>query len=108
MRRGEVRVTNDAGTDIRFRIGERPVNYQDGNASAERTERGVVPIDREIEIPAGAIRVAPLEESVNGTIAFPPSQWSGRAVSGLLLTFESGTVVDVSAAAGRRGPTIAR
>jgi hypothetical protein len=80
MRTGEVRVTSPAGTDIRFRIGDRPVNFQDGDASAVRGERGVILIDREIELPAGALRVAPLEESVNGTIAFPPSpQNRGRS-----------------------------
>lgn len=101
MRGGEVRVTSPAGTDIRFRIGDRPVNFQDGNASAARTDRGVILIDREIELPAGAIRVAPIEESVNGTIAIPPSQWSGRPATGLKLTFEGGKVVSVSAETGR-------
>jgi hypothetical protein len=101
MRAGEVRVTTGAGTDIRFRIGDRPVNFQDGDASATRAERGVVLIDREIELPAGAIRVAPLEESVNGTIAFPPSQWSRKAVNGLMLTFEAGRVVAISAESGQ-------
>jgi hypothetical protein len=101
MRDAEVRVTSPAGTDIRFRIGDRPVNFQDGDASAARAARGVVLIDREIELPAGALRVAPLEESVNGTIAFPPSQWSGTAVNGLVLTFEAGNVVAVSAESGQ-------
>ena len=101
MRDGEVRVTSAAGTDIRFRIGNRPVNFQDGDASAERTDKGVVLIDREIELPAGVIRVAPLETSVNGTIAFPPSQWSGQPVRGLKLTFANGKVVDVEAGTGR-------
>jgi hypothetical protein len=101
MRAGEVRVVSNAGTDIRFRIGDRPVNLQDGDASAARGERGVILIDREIELPAGAIRVAPLENSVNGTIAFPPSQWSGQAVTGLKLTFETGNVVAVSADSGQ-------
>ena len=101
MRGGEVRVTNAAGTDIRFRIGDRPVNFQDGDASAARTGKGVILIDREIELPAGAIRVAPLEDSVNGRIAFPPSQWSGKPVSGLQLTFQSGKVVQVTADSGQ-------
>jgi hypothetical protein len=101
MRDGEVRVTSSAGTDIRFRIGDRPVNFQNGDASAARTDKGVVLIDREIELPAGAIRVAPLEDSVHGTIAFPPSQWSGRAVTGLKLTFEEGKAVAVSADSGQ-------
>jgi hypothetical protein len=101
MRGGEVRVTSSAGTDIRFRIGDRPVNFQNGDASAARAEKGVVLIDREIELPAGAIRVAPLEDSVHGTIAFPLSQWSGRAVTGLKLTFEAGKVIAVSAESGQ-------
>ena len=100
MRAGEVRVTNAAGTDVRFRIGDRPVNFQDGDASAARAEKGVILIDREIELPAGAVRVAPLESSVNGTIAFPPSQWSGKPVTGLKLTFEAGNVVAINAASG--------
>lgn len=101
MRAGEVRVTSPAGTDLRFRIGDRPVNFQDGDASAVRGQRGVVLIDREIELPAGVVRVAPLEESVSGTIAFPPSQWSGKSVTGLRLTLEAGNVVAISAESGQ-------
>lgn len=100
MRGGEIRITTPAGMDIRFRIGGRPVNLQDGDASATRADRGVILIDREIELPAGVVRVAPLEETVNGTIAFPPSQWSGRPVTGLVLTFEAGNVVAISAESG--------
>lgn len=100
MRAGEVRVIDPAGTDIRFRIGDRPVNFQDGVASKARTDEGVILIDREIELPTGAVRVAPIESTVQGTIAFPPSQWSGRPVTGLKLVFEDGKVVSVSAESG--------
>jgi hypothetical protein len=100
LRTGEVRVTSPAGTDLRFRIGTRPVNLQDGDASAARASRGKVLIDREIELPAGAARVAPLEESVDGTIAFPPSQWDGRPVEGLRLHFARGLVDRVEATSG--------
>ena len=101
MRGAEVRVTSPLGTDIRFRIGDRPVNVGDGNASKERTDQGVILIDREIELPSGAIRVAPIEESVNGTIAFPPSQWDGRPVTGLAVRIENGRVASVDAGSGR-------
>lgn len=101
MRGREIRVTSPAGTDLRFRIGARPVNFQDGDASAARMERAVILIDGEIELPAGGLRVAPLEASVSGTIAFPPSQWDGRPVEGLVLTFEEGPVVEVRANSGR-------
>ncbi|MGE3471415.1 MAG: aminopeptidase [Vicinamibacterales bacterium] len=101
MRGQEVHVTSPSGTDLRFRIGDRPVNRQDGDASAARTNQGVILIDREVELPAGAIRVAPIEESVEGTVAFPASQWDGRPVEGLVLRFAKGQVVEVRAAQGR-------
>ena len=101
MRNAETRVTSPLGTDIRFRIGDRPVNFQDGDASAERTNQGVVLIDREVELPAGAIRVAPVEKTVNGTIAFPSSQWNGRPVEGLRLRFDRGRIVEVAASSGQ-------
>lgn len=101
LRTGEVHVTSPSGTNLRFRVGNRVVNRQDGDASAARTGRGQVLIDREIELPAGVARVAPLEDSVEGTIAFPPSQWNARPVEGLRLHFERGRVVRVEAASGR-------
>jgi hypothetical protein len=101
LRTGEVRVTSPGGTDLRFRVWSRVVNRQDGDASAARTAKGQVLIDREIELPAGVARVAPLEDSVAGTIAFPPSQWDGQPVEGLRLHFERGVVTRVEAASGR-------
>ena len=101
MRGQETRVTSPLGTDLRFRIGDRPMNFQDGDASAARTDRGVILIDREIELPAGAIRVAPIEESVEGTIVFPLSQWDGRPVDGLTVRIEHGRVVGVTATRGQ-------
>ena len=101
MRGNEVRVTTPAGTDLRFTIGDRPVTRQDGDASAVRARQGRNLIDREIELPAGAIRVAPIEESVAGTIVFPPSVWGGERVEGLILRFERGQVISVEARSGR-------
>jgi hypothetical protein len=101
LRGGDVHVTSPGGTNLRFRVGARVVNLQDGDASAARAARGQVLIDREIELPAGVARVAPLEESVEGTIAFPPSQWDARPVEGLRLHFERGRVVHVDATSGR-------
>ena len=100
MRGGVIHVTTPLGTDLRFRIGTRPVNRQDGDASAARTGAGAILIDREVELPAGVVRVAPLSESVEGTIAFPPSQWDGKAVEGLKIRFERGQAVSVTATSG--------
>lgn len=103
MRDQEVRVTTSAGTDLRFRIGDRPVTRQDGDAEAVRIRQARNLIDREIELPAGAIRVAPIEESVSGTIAFPPSDWGGERAEGLVMHFERGRVTSFTAKAGRGG-----
>jgi len=97
---GEVQVSGPDGTDLRFRTGNRPVNLQDGDASRARAARGTVLIDKEIELPAGAIRVAPLEDSVEGVVHFPPSQWDGRPVLGLRLRFVRGRVAEVTATSG--------
>ena len=58
-------------------------------------------VDKEIELPAGVVRVAPLEDTVEGVIAFPPSQWDGRPVEGLKLRFSKGRVVEVTATSGK-------
>ena len=97
MRGKTIRVTTPAGTDITFEIGDRPVTKQDGDASAARAAEGQNLIDREIELPAGAIRVAPIEESVEGIIAFPDMVWRGEKVENLIMEFEEGKVVVVDA-----------
>jgi hypothetical protein len=104
MRTGEVRVTTPAGTDLRWRAGDRPVNFQDGDASAARARQARVLIDREIEIPCGALRVAPLEDSVEGTIAFPPAVWDGRQVGAVKLRFTHGKVAEVVVEPGPSEP----
>jgi len=101
FRRGGVRVTTPGGTDLRFRIGDRPVTRQDGDASAARARLARNLIDREIELPAGAVRVAPLEETVEGTIAFPPGIWGGERVEGLVLHFARGKITEIRASVGR-------
>lgn len=96
-RDGEIRVTTPAGTDLRFQIGERPINRQDGDVSGARARAAAVLVDREIEFPAGAIRVAPIESSVQGVIVFPRSTWNGETVTGLRLVFEGGIVESITA-----------
>lgn len=98
-----VRVTTPAGTDISFRVGDRPVTKQDGDASAAHAKLGGNLIDREVELPAGAIRLAPIEESVNGRIAFPASMWGGERVEGLVMRFTNGRVTDFTATTGTAG-----
>ena len=100
MRGQTVRVTTPLGTDLTFEIGDRPVTKQDGDASARKAALALNLIDREIELPAGAIRVAPIEESVAGRIAFPPTVWQEQRVEGLVLDIEQGRVVGIQATTG--------
>jgi aminopeptidase len=101
VKTGEVHITSAGGTDLRFRAGDRPANRQDGDASAARTAQGKVLVDHEIELPAGVVRIAPIEDTVEGLLAFPPSQWDGRPVDGLRLRFAKGRVVEITAASGK-------
>ncbi|HEX6943642.1 MAG TPA: aminopeptidase, partial [Gemmatimonadaceae bacterium] len=99
-RNAPIRVTTPAGTDLTFRLGDRPVTKQDGDASAARARLGRNLIDREVELPAGAMRVAPIEESVSGQIAFPPGMWGGERVEGLVMRISAGRVISITATTG--------
>ncbi len=97
LRAGTVRVTTPAWTDIRFRVGERPFTKQNGDASRAAMQSAVVRIQREIELPAGALRVAPLEETVGGTIVIPQARAGAAVVRGIRLTLERGVLTQVTA-----------
>jgi hypothetical protein len=100
MRKGVTRVTTPLGTDISFEVRDRNVVQQNGVASAAFVMGKTTLVDREIEIPPGVIRVAPVESTVNGVIAYGPSRWSARSVEGAKVTFKNGQVTDVSATKG--------
>jgi len=92
LRSGFVRVTTPEGTDIAFQIGDRPFCSQVGDASRERMKTASTRIDRDIELPAGVLRVAPIETSTNGSIVLPvwqPIMTKGR---NLTLRFVDGHV----------------
>jgi hypothetical protein len=101
LRSGEVRVTTREGTDLRFRLGDRPVCKQNGDASRERMQSARMRIDREIELPAGALRVAPLEESVKGRIAIPRLDLGGVTVRRIQLRVDKGVLRAISAGLGQ-------
>jgi len=100
IRKGEVRVTDSRGTDIRFQVGERPFNLQNGDGSKERASRGRMRIDRHIELPAGVMRVAPVESSVQGTLAIASFPLGTARATDVRLEFERGRVVKAAAAQG--------
>jgi len=97
LRSGDVHVRTPAGTDISFRVGNRPFNKQDGNATARRMRTARVRVDREIELPAGVVRVAPVEESVNGRIVIPSARFPKGVVRNLRLEIREGMITGMKA-----------
>jgi hypothetical protein len=92
LRSGRVRVTTPEGTDLSFDIGDRPFCSQIGDATRERMQSARTRIDRDIELPAGVLRVAPIETSVNGSVFL--SVWRPVLTEGrnLVLQFANGHV----------------
>jgi beta-lactamase class A len=97
LRSGDVHVRTPAGTDISFRVGNRPFNKQDGSATARRMRTARVRVDREIELPAGVMRVAPIEESVTGRIVIPSARFPKGLVRNLRLEIRAGAVTGMKA-----------
>lgn len=97
LRSATVRVRTPEGTDISLEVGKRPFNKQDGNASAHRARAARVRVDREIELPAGVLRVAPVEESVNGRLVIPSARFPKGTVRNLKLEFHDGMVTGIAA-----------
>jgi Thermophilic metalloprotease (M29) len=100
LRAGEVRVTTPAGTDIRFQVGDRPFNRQTGDASKANARKGRIRIDRHTELPAGVMRVAPIENSVNGVLVLPAARFGAVRATDVRLVIRDGVVVESSAATG--------
>jgi hypothetical protein len=100
LRSGEVRVTTPAGTDLRLRAGNRPFNKQNGDGSRGRMKTARVRIDRHVELPAGIIRVAPIESSVRGVLVIPAMRYGpgfGAVARNVRLELAAGKVVKIDA-----------
>ncbi|HLG16912.1 MAG TPA: hypothetical protein VJH03_20770 [Blastocatellia bacterium] len=97
LRSGTARVRTPAGTDLSFRVGDRPFNKQNGDASVERMKTARVRVDREIELPAGVIRVAPLEETATGRIVIPSARFGGKTARNVRLEIQNGRVTRIEA-----------
>ncbi|HXG34346.1 MAG TPA: hypothetical protein VNJ11_13345 [Bryobacteraceae bacterium] len=100
LRLGTVRIRTPAGTDFMFRIARRPFNKQNGDASAERAQAARVRVDRHIELPAGALRVAPVEESAFGQIVLPEARFGDTVARSVVLLFDNGRLSGVRAQEG--------
>ncbi len=94
---GEVRVTTPFGTDLRFRLAKRPVDYSNGLATEEKAERGEVAF-----LPAGGMEVSTAEDSAEGGIVYDVTIRAEKGlVQGLSLQIAQGRIKEVSAKAGK-------
>jgi len=100
MQLGTVRVQTPAGTDLMFRVGRRPFNRQNGDASPARVRQARVRVDREIELPAGVLRVAPVEDSVCGNISLPEARFGDTVAKGVVFEIDNGRISRVRAKEG--------
>ncbi len=101
LRSALVQITTPAGTDLRFRVGDRDIIEQNGDASAKRMMANAPFLVREVEIPGGVVRVAPIEESVVGVVVYPFSVWNGHSVVDARITYKAGVIVRADARRGR-------
>ena len=98
LRSGTVHIRTPAGTNLELRTGNRPMNKQDGDASARRMRDAKVRVDREVELPAGVVRVAPEESSVNGTMVIPEARFGQVVAKNIRLKIDAGLITKVEAA----------
>lgn len=92
----EVRISADNGTDLRFRLAgpTRPVHVDDGVISEEDVAAG----NPDVDLPAGAVWVAPVEESAEGTFTCDVgTPQVGRVIDALSWTFSQGHVKEFTA-----------
>ena len=95
LRSGPVRITTSEGTDMTFIVGDRTFSSQTGDASPDAARSWTLRIDRDVEMPSGVLRIAPIETSANGTLFLPNWQHLGIQARELLLRFVDGQVVDI-------------
>lgn len=90
---GEVHISTRHGTDFRFKLDSRPVDYSYGLATAERAEKGDV-----VFLPAGGVGFTVNEASGVGTVVFDqPVRTREGIIEQLTLELESGRVAHFSA-----------
>ena len=100
LRKGTVRIHTPTGTDVMFRIGARPFNKQNGDASPGRVRAARVRVDRHIELPAGVLRVAPVEGSVFGNISMAEARFGDTVARKVVILMDNGRVTALRAEQG--------
>jgi hypothetical protein len=97
LRNSTIEITNPAGTDIRFRLEEAHFHRGNGNASKEFISDYARPgsaRDREVELPAGAIRTVDILDT-EGRLVCINETFAGRDVGTLTYEFRGNRITSV-------------
>ena len=97
LRSSTVRISDPAGTDLTFRLSNAHFHRGNGDASKEFIAAHSRPgsaRDREVELPAGAIRTIDVTDA-QGTLVCTGETFGGRPVGALTYRFEDNRIVEV-------------
>jgi len=104
LRSGDVRIRTAHGTSLRFSAGRRPFVHEDGDASAPKAARSAVPAERIVHLPAGALRLAPIETSISGRLELPDARFETLRATNLRLFFVRGRALELQCCTDRQPP----
>jgi aminopeptidase len=74
------------------------IKGKDTDLSFSIKDIDAVPCTGEYNVPDGECFTAPVKDSVNGTILYGPSKYSGKSFDSIKLTFKDGKVIDAAGA----------
>ena len=93
---GDAHITTPHGTDFRFRLAKRPVDFSWGLATEEKAERGEA-----VHLPAGGAEVSVDEQSGHGTVVYDiPIRTGEGTADQLTLEVDDGRISHISAESG--------
>ena len=99
-----IRITTPDGTDLRLRVpSDAWFHKNDGDMSPERARDARSVRDREMEQPAGALRFIPDPNYAEGRIALPRLPLEEGVAEGVVLEYEHGRIVRMSAKKNEEG-----
>lgn len=92
----ELHIKSPAGTDLRVRVGGRPVLVSDGIISDEDKQKGGAAVL--VYLPAGEVYASPVEGTAEGKVVVPKQFYEGKEVQNLTLTFAGGKLTSLAGA----------
>jgi leucyl aminopeptidase (aminopeptidase T) len=98
LRDSEVEVTDSRGTRLRFEFRGAHFHLGNGNASKAFIDGYARPgsaRDREVELPAGAIRTVDVQRA-EGVLVTPPETFAGRQVGSVRLEFSENRITRIT------------